>query len=214
MTESRKVPKLRFPEFSGDWEQRKLGDISPLRGGFAFKSNKFRNKGIPIVKISNILATGEVAGEFNYYEELDNDESFLLPDRAAVLAMSGATTGKVSILSNPSNKKVYQNQRVGYFIKVDGVNYSFVSTLVRSQVFTEQLKSILVTGAQPNVSSKDIDDFDIVIPVEYEEQKKIGSYFEHLDNLITLHQRKLDTLKTLKKGLLQKMFPKKENNND
>ena len=184
-----KIPEIRFPEFSGDWEQRKLGDISPLRGGFAFKSNKFRNKGIPIVKISNILATGEVAGEFNYYEELDNDESFLLPDRAAVLAMSGATTGKVSILSNPSNKKVYQNQRVGYFIKVDGVNYSFVSTLVRSQVFTEQLKSILVTGAQPNVSSKDIDDFDIVIPVEYEEQKKIGSYFEHLDNLITLHQR-------------------------
>ena len=62
-----------------------------------------------------------------------------MPDKAAVLAMSGATTGKVSILSNPSNIKFYQNQRVGYFKKTDGINYQFISTLVRSQVFNNQL---------------------------------------------------------------------------
>ena len=170
-----------------DWEQRKLGEIAPLRGGYAFQSNNFLEEGIPIVKISNILSTGEVAGEFSFYEELDNDTNFILPDKAAVLAMSGATTGKVSILSNPSNIKFYQNQRVGYFKKTDGINYPFISTLVRSQVFNNQLNSILVTGAQPNVSSKDIDDFDVLIPTSYKEQKKIGAYFSNLDHLITLH---------------------------
>ena len=167
-----------------------MGEIAPLRGGYAFQSNNFLEEGIPIVKISNILSTGEVAGEFSFYEELDNDTNFILPDKAAVLAMSGATTGKVSILSNPSNIKFYQNQRVGYFKKTDGINYPFISTLVRSQVFNNQLNSILVTGAQPNVSSKDIDDFDVLIPASYKEQKKIGAYFSNLDHLITLHQRK------------------------
>ena len=184
------VPEIRFKGFTDAWEQRKLGEIAPLRGGYAFQSNNFLEEGIPIVKISNILSTGEVAGEFSFYEELDNDTNFILPDKAAVLAMSGATTGKVSILSNPSNIKFYQNQRVGYFKKTDGINYPFISTLVRSQVFNNQLNSILVTGAQPNVSSKDIDDFDVLIPASYKEQKKIGAYFSNLDHLITLHQRK------------------------
>ena len=183
-----------------------MGEIAPLRGGYAFQSNNFLEEGIPIVKISNILSTGEVAGEFSFYEELDNDTNFILPDKAAVLAMSGATTGKVSILSNPSNIKFYQNQRVGYFKKTDGINYPFISTLVRSQVFNNQLNSILVTGAQPNVSSKDIDDFDVLIPASYKEQKKIGAYFSNLDHLITLHQRKLEKLKNIKKSCLEKMF--------
>ena len=181
-----------------DWEQRKLGEIAPLRGGYAFQSNNFLEEGIPIVKISNILSTGEVAGEFSFYEELDNDTNFILPDKAAVLAMSGATTGKVSILSNPSNIKFYQNQRVGYFKKTDGINYPFISTLVRSQVFNNQLNSILVTGAQPNVSSKDIDDFDVLIPTSYKEQKKIGAYFSNLDHLITLHHRECVILRKMK----------------
>ena len=201
-------PAIRFKGFTDDWEQRKLGEIAPLRGGYAFQSNNFLEEGIPIVKISNILSTGEVAGEFSFYEELDNDTNFILPDKAAVLAMSGATTGKVSILSNPSNIKFYQNQRVGYFKKTDGINYPFISTLVRSQVFNNQLNSILVTGAQPNVSSKDIDDFDVLIPASYKEQKKIGAYFSNLDHLITLHQRKYDSLVNVKKAMLEKMFPK------
>ena len=200
------VPEIRFKGFTDAWEQRKLGEIAPLRGGYAFQSNNFLEEGIPIVKISNILSTGEVAGEFSFYEELDNDTNFILPDKAAVLAMSGATTGKVSILSNPSNIKFYQNQRVGYFKKTDGINYPFISTLVRSQVFNNQLNSILVTGAQPNVSSKDIDDFDVLIPASYKEQKKIGAYFSNLDHLITLHQRKLEKLKNIKKSCLEKMF--------
>ena len=64
-----KVPELRFEGFTDDWEERKLGDIAPLRGGFAFKSSKFRNTGVPIVRISNILSSGEVGGDFAYYDE-------------------------------------------------------------------------------------------------------------------------------------------------
>ena len=201
-----KVPEIRFPGFTGDWEQRKLGEVSPLRGGFAFKSNKFVKEGIPIVRISNILSNGSVGGEFVYYTAQEKDENYLLPDKSALLAMSGATTGKVSILNNPNNNKVYQNQRVGYFTKTKNVDYSFISTLVRSKIFLDQLNSVLVAGAQPNISSKDINVFELTIPKNIEEQKKIGNFFKQLDDTIALHQRKLDLLKEMKKGFLQKMF--------
>ncbi|HFD0831866.1 TPA: restriction endonuclease subunit S [Enterococcus faecium] len=201
-------PEIRFPGFTEDWEQRKLGEVSPLRGGFAFKSNKFVKEGIPIVRISNILSNGSVGGEFVYYTAQEKDENYLLPDKSALLAMSGATTGKVSILNNPNNNKVYQNQRVGYFTKTKNVDYSFISTLVRSKIFLDQLNSVLVAGAQPNISSKDINVFELTIPKNIEEQKKIGNFFKQLDDTITLHQRKLDLLNETKKGFLQKMFPK------
>ena len=173
-----KVPELRFAGFADDWEERKLGDIAPLRGGFAFKSSKFRNTGVPIVRISNILSSGEVGGDFAYYDEQDKDDKYILPDKSAVLAMSGATTGKVSILSQTDYDKVYQNQRVGYFQSVDYIDYGFISTIVRSELFMMQLESVLVSGAQPNVSSKEIDSFNFMIPILVQEQQKIGSFFK------------------------------------
>ena len=199
-------PELRFKGFSGDWEQRKLGDIAPLRGGFAFKSSKFRNTGVPIVRISNILSSGEIGGDFVYYDEQDKDDKYILPDKSAVLAMSGATTGKVAILSQTDYDKVYQNQRVGYFQPVDYIDYGFISTIVRSELFMMQLESVLVSGAQPNVSSKEIDSFNFMIPILVQEQQKIGSFFKQLDHLITLQQKQIDKLNSLKKSLLQNMF--------
>lgn len=202
------VPELRFKGFTDEWKLCALGELSSLRGGFAFSSEKFRAKGVPIVRISNILPTGEIGGDYVFYDEEVKDENYLLPNKAAVLAMSGATTGKVSILDNPQNKKIYQNQRVGYFTKKDSTDYGFVSTLVRSHLFINQLNSVLVAGAQPNVSSRDIDSFEFKVPMQIKEQQKIGLFFANLDHLITLHQRKLDLLKEQKKGFLQKMFPK------
>ena len=201
-----KVPELRFAGFTDDWEERKLGDIAPLRGGFAFKSSKFRNTGVPIVRISNILSSGEIGGDFVYYDEQDKDDKYILPDKSAVIAMSGATTGKVAILSQTDYDKVYQNQRVGYFQSVENIDYGFISTIVRSELFMMQLNSVLVSGAQPNVSSKEIDSFNFMIPILVQEQQKIGSFFKQLDEIIALHQRKLDLLKEQKKGFLQKMF--------
>ena len=201
-----KVPEIRFPEFTGDWEQHKLGEVAPLRGGYAFKSDKYKTEGTPIVRISNILSDGSVGAEFAYYDDIEDDEKCTLGNGDALLAMSGATTGKVSILKCNNNDKYYQNQRVGYFERNEQYNYGFVSTIVRSDLFKEQLTLVLVAGAQPNVSSKEIDAFEFMFPNSIVEQKKIGEYFSNLDNLIALQQQELDGYKELKKGLLQQMF--------
>ena len=200
------VPEIRFEGFEGKWEEKKLGEISPLRGGFAFQSNQYCEEGIPIIKISNILATGEIGGEFDHYKEQEKDENYTLPNYSALLAMSGATTGKVSILKKENNIKVYQNQRVGYFVNKGIVDYLFISTILRSNLFAKKLSSVLVAGAQPNVSSKEIDSFEFSIPISIAEQQKIGTYFQKLDHLITLQQTQIDKLKNIKKACLEKMF--------
>ena len=170
------------------WEQRKLGDLTPLRGGFAFKSTEFKATGIPVIRISNILSDGSIGGDFAYYLEQNNDENYVLPNNALVIAMSGATTGKAAVLRNSGNMKFYQNQRVGYFQNNLKCDYSFVSTLVKSSIFLKQLDAVLVAGAQPNISSKEIDCFMFKIPTSIDEQRKISKLFNILDNLITLHQ--------------------------
>ena len=200
------TPKIRFKGFTDDWEQRKSGQIAPLRGGYAFKSNEYCSDGIPIVRISNILSDGSVGADFAYYDEQDTDEIYTLYDGAVVLAMSGATTGKVSVLCDEKGQKYYQNQRVGYFIPTDICDYKFVKTIMRSRLFADQLSAVLVAGAQPNVSSKEIDGFKFLIPQSKNEQKKIGEYFSTLDNLITLHQRKCCELKKLKQYMANHMF--------
>ena len=200
------VPEIRFSGFTNDWEQRELGDIAPLRGGFAFKSEEYTDTGVPIIRISNILSNGTVGAEFAYYAKQVDDEEYALYDGAALLAMSGATTGKVSVLHAENTDKFYQNQRVGYFTRQKKYDYKFVSTIVRSSLFANQLGAVLVAGAQPNVSAKDIDSFEFMVPPQTKEQAAIGEYFCNLDSLITLHQCELEKLQNIKKSMLEKMF--------
>ena len=173
-----------------------MGDLTPLRGGFAFKSTEFKATGVPVIRISNILSDGSIGGDFAYYLEQNNDENYVLPNNALVIAMSGATTGKAAVLKNTGN--YFQNN-----LKCD---YSFISTLVKSSIFLKQLESVLVAGAQPNISSKEIDSFIFKIPISIDEQRKISKLFNMIDSTITLHQRKLDKLKNLKQAYLNEMF--------
>lgn len=210
MVKNNKKPRLRFKGFTDEWEQRKLGEVAPLRGGYAFKSADYCDEGVPIIRISNILADGTIGTDFVYYKEQQFDNEYLLENGAVLLAMSGATTGKVSILNTQNKAKYYQNQRVGYFPKNKKIDYRYIATILRSQQFINQLTSVLVAGAQPNVSSKDIDNFEFMISREKEEQTKIGNFFYNLDNLIALHQRKYNKLLNVKKALLDKMFQNQE----
>jgi type I restriction enzyme S subunit len=200
------LPEIRFNGTKEKWLKFNLGQVAPIRGGFAFKSNKFKKIGVPILKISNILPSGEVGGRFDFYDEQTQDENIFLPNNAAVIAMSGATTGKVSILKIENDKKVYQNQRVGYFENKGVVDYNFISILLRSALFSDKMSSVLVAGAQPNVSPKEINAFEFYMPQNSDEQKKIAAYFNNLDELIRNNNTQLIKLSNIKKGCLTKIF--------
>ena len=200
------LPKIKFNNFYEKWNRKTLQSIAPLRGGFAFKSEKFQNVGIPIVRISNIGFDGTVGGEFEYYSKLSPDEKFVLKGRSLLLAMSGATTGKIAMLD--SEEEYYQNQRVGYFQNNGAVDYDFLSSVLQTKAFTNQLNAVLVAGAQPNISSKEIDSFVFCIPESLDEQSTIGSLFRTLDDLLASYKDNLANYQSLKATMLSKMFPK------
>ena len=200
------LPKIKFKNFDEKWNRKKLHSIAPLRGGFAFKSEKFQNTGIPVVRISNIKFDGTVGGEFEYYSKIIPDEKFVLRGRSILLAMSGATTGKIAMLD--SEKEYYQNQRVGYFQNTGEVDYDFLPSVLQTKAFTNQLNAVLVAGAQPNISSKEIDSFEFCIPDSIDEQSAIGSLFRTLDDLLASYKDNLINYQSLKATMLSKMFPK------
>lgn len=202
--EGETVPKLRFKGFEGEWEEITLGEIAPLVGGYAFKSANFEKTGIPIVRISNILDSGVVGGDFAKYKCFEGDTSFRLYDGDTVIAMSGATTGKVAVVKTQTF--LYQNQRVGKFSRTDKIFYTFVSIFVGSKKFANALDRKLTASAQPNASSKDIDSIKLSFPSSKDEQQRIASYFTNLDRQITLQARRLEKLKQIKAACLDKMF--------
>lgn len=198
------VPRVRFKGFQREWKKVKIGDVAPLTGGFAFQSGQFKTSGVPIIRISNILSSGIVGGDFVYYNEFKGDSEFRLYKGDVVIAMSGATTGKVATFE--ANDFGYQNQRVGKFSRTNLVNYELLSKLVSAPNFQKKIISKLTSSAQPNASSKDIDSIDLVVPEETEEQRVIASYFTTLDAQITLHRERLEKLKQIKAACLEKMF--------
>lgn len=205
------VPECRFPEFKKDreWKEELLGYCYKLKGGYAFKSSMFQNEGIPIIRISNIPTDSLFIdlSDCIYYKEIPNDETFIINKGDLLLAMSGATTGKTAIYKQ--NKTAYLNQRVGVFKSIKNTNsYLFLCQWVKTYNYEKQLSRLLTAGAQPNVSSNDIETLIFKYPQNTKEQQKIAECLSSMDELISLYENKVILMEQHKKGLMQRLFPK------
>lgn len=197
----KRVPEIRIKGFHGEWEEYKLGEIAPVEGGYAFKSEEFGNGNMPIIRISNILNDGSINGEFVTYKEDERYEKYKVIGGEYLIAMSGATTGKTGL----NKTTAYINQRVGIFRSKQNASNDFVGTIIKSKEFRDYLSIQWGAGAQPNVSPKQINGYDTLIP-SLKEQQKIGAFFKRIEEMIALHQQKLEHYQNLKKALLQRMF--------
>ena len=201
-----KEPKIRFKGFTGEWEEKKIGTMTSVRGGYAFQSSLFQKSGIPVVRISNILSNGNVGGDFAYYPRLDGDTNITIHEKDVVIAMSGATTGKIARV-DVGDGILYQNQRVGLFTKTGKVDYDFLYAVLNRPHFNELLNKLLTSSAQPNASSADIESIEMGFPEDAEEQKALSNYILSLDSLIQSTTKKIESLKQVKAASLQSMFP-------
>ena len=139
-----------------------------------------------------------------YYKK-GNYNSFEVHNGDLLIAMSGATTGKIAIY----NKKTlaYLNQRVGLFKSTnsDSLYYPFLYAFVSTPVFKRQLSTRLIAGAQPNISSNDIESIRISIP-QKNEQEKIAHLMLLLDERIATQNKIIEDLKKLKSAIIEKVF--------
>ncbi|MDB2337756.1 restriction endonuclease subunit S [Amylibacter sp.] len=194
----------RVPE---GWEIKRLGDYVKLQGGNAFQSSDFRDSGIPIVRISNIRNNKVDLSDAVYYEKSTVYKNFLVANGDILLAMSGATTGKIGRYLLPFQS--YLNQRVGRFQKLENksVCMEFIYQLVRSRIFSENTLIDAVGGAQPNISSSQVEGVFYKIP-PLPEQKKIASILTYVDEVIETTQKQIDKLQDLKKATMNELLTK------
>lgn len=201
MSTTRKTPKLRFPEFTDDWEQRKLGDITDSFSGGTPKvgNEEYYGGEIPFIRSAEInSSTTEL---YITKKGLDNSSAKMVSKGTILYALYGATSGEcgISQIDGAINQAILAiKPKCGY------VPY-FISTWLRRSKFS--IVSTFLQGGQGNLSGEIVKNLSLMLPCQ-NEQKKIGELFKKLDSTITLHQRELDSLKKLKKSLLQKMFPK------
>ncbi|AMV12893.1 EcoKI restriction-modification system protein HsdS [Legionella pneumophila] len=181
--------KRRFSNSKEEWKRIKLKQCIRLLGGNAFKSERFVSFGVPIIRISNIKKDFSVDIEnCVYYSEDKIYDKFKVFNGDILIAMSGATTGKVGRYYG--NSFCYLNQRVGKFeINPQIINPDFLFQLLKLPYVQNEIVIDAVGGAQPNISNRDIEKIKIHLP-SLDEQQKIASVLSCIDYTITTLQKK------------------------
>ena len=201
--------KIRFKGYTEDWEQRKLGELaSSFEYGLnaAAKEYDGENKYIRITDIDDNTHEFLTDNLTSPDIELTGADNYKLTEGDILFARTGASVGKSYIYKNSDGLVYY----AGFLIRAR-IKEEYDTEFVFQNTLTDRYnKYIAVTSqrsGQPGVNAQEYAEFEIKVPKK-EEQTKIGTYFRNIDNLITLHQRKCDEAKKLKKCMLQKMFPK------
>ena len=196
------VPEWRFHGFSGDWEQRKLGDISSLITKGSTPKDKSGTGEVNFIKVENI---NDFSGDIVSMSKisLEEHQGYLkrsqLQEGDILFSIAG-TLGRVTSVNKailPANT----NQALS-IIRLKEGNLEYVKTCLKGNVVADFIRRNPTIGAQPNLSLEQVSNLEIEIPSEAE-QEKIGLYFSNLDNLITLHQRKKEVITNQRKTLQQ-----------
>ena len=202
-----KIPEIRFDGFTDDWEQRKLGEVAAsFEYGLnaAAKEYDDENKYIRITDIDD--NTHEFLTDSLTSPDIDltGADNYKLTEGDILFARTGASVGKSYIYRNSDGLVYY----AGFLIRAR-IKEEYDAEFVFQNTLTDRYnKYIAVTSqrsGQPGVNAQEYAEFEIKVPKK-EEQTKIGAYFKQLDHLITLHQRKCDEMKKIKKFMLQNMF--------
>ncbi|MTH26968.1 restriction endonuclease subunit S [Veillonella parvula] len=205
--EKRRVPKLRFPGFTEDWEQRKLGDIATLSKGNGYSKSDLSASGNPIILYGRLYT--------NYETTIRNVDTFVKLKDKSVISQGGEVIVPASgeTAEDISRASVVKNQGViiGGDLNVIKVNILLDPTFLALTISNGEQQKELSKRAQGksvvHLHNSDLQEVNLIFPL-LNEQRKISTLFEKMDNIITLHQRKLNNLKLKKKALLQKLFPK------
>ncbi|MCT0016775.1 restriction endonuclease subunit S [Lactococcus lactis subsp. lactis] len=202
----KKVPELRFPGFTDDWEERKLGEFSDVRDG-THASPKYVSQGHPMVTSKNLTHSGLDMTDVSFL----TDEDFNEINKRSKVSIGDILFGMIGTIGNPVivDRDDFAIKNVALIKEKTSnpITNKWLLPYLKSPSFNRFIQKENAGGTQKFIALGLIRDMKLRVP-EFDEQQKIGSFFKQLDNTITLHQRKLDLLKEQKKGYLQKMFPK------
>ena len=201
-------PEIRFAGFTDPWEQRKLGELGFAQSGIGFPdAEQGGSEGIPFFKVSDMNTPGNE-------RELVISNNYVTADQIArmswhpicqVPAIFFAKVGAAVLLNRKrlvNEPFLLDNNTMAFSMDPNRLDSQFGQSLFERI----DLTSLVQVGALPSYNASDVEDMAVSLPDHMDEQRRIGAFFDHLDSLITLHQRKLELLRNIKKSMLDKMF--------
>ena len=205
------TPNIRFKGFTDDWEQRKLWDVLTLLKDGTHGTHKDAESGPLLLSAKNIkngiVKWDESDRRISADEYKSIHSNFELREGDVLLTIVGSI-GETAILSHPEG--ITFQRSVAFLRPSNKIRSEFLYSEIQGHKFQKELNDRKSTSAQPGIYLGDLGEIPINYPINMDEQTTIGQFFTSIDMLITLHQRKCDETKKLKKFMLQKMFPKKD----
>lgn len=214
MNINKKTPKLRFKGFTDGWEQRKLGDFYTFKNGLN-KEKVYFGYGDSIVNFTDVFHNRQIYSStlkgkvFVNKKELEN---FKVKEGDLFFTRTSETIDEIgfpAVVMEPMERVVFSGFVLrGRAEKNDPLVNIFKSYIFFTDNFRSEMKRKSSMTTRALTSGTALKEMYFSYPKDLEEQTKIGEILLRLDNVITLHQRKLEKLKLAKKALLQKLFPK------
>ena len=206
--DGKNVPEIRFKGFTDTWEQHKFSRLANVRRGLTYSPIDISKNGVRVLRSSNIQEDKFIYSEDDVFVNKNAiNIDYVKNNDILITSANGSTrlVGKHALISGlPSSSAVH-----GGFMLLATANENpeFLNASMSSSWYSKFIELFVSggNGAIGNLSKSDLDEQEILVPSS-EEQKKLGQLFKMIDNLITLHQHKLEKLKNMKKSLLNKMF--------
>ena len=204
------VPEVRFAGFTDPWEQRKLLSLcDKFTDGDWIEAKDQSNSGVRLIQTGNVGVAEYLDKPNNKkwvsketFEALHCEEVF---EGDILISRLPEPAGRACIVPNIGTKMITAVDCT--IVRVsEKINNEFLLQYLSSQKYFGEVNTCLAGGTRQRISRSNLADFDIPVPTQKQEQQAIGHFFRNLDSLITLQQRKYESLKHIKAALLQKMF--------
>ena len=204
------VPEMRLPGFTEAWEQRKLGDIMDVTSVKRIHQSDWTDSGVRFLRARDIVAESkneDVREPLFISQEKYNEYSATSGKvKTGDLLVTGVGTIGVPMLINSEEPLYFKDGNIIWFKNENSIDGRFFYHSFNGYSIQKFIKESAGTGTVGTYTIENGKKTPINLPQQKEEQQKIGSYFSNLDHLITLHQRKCNELKEIKKYMLQNMF--------
>ena len=207
MAEKQNTPEIRFEGFTDPWEQRKLGELCTISKGHGYSKADIRDAGTPLILYGRLYTQYESRIDDVDTFAVEQEGSLLSKGNEVIVPASGETAEDIAIASSVRRSGIIFGGDLNVVTPVSKLDPDYTALAITYSKAHDDLAKRAQGKSVVHVHGNDIAEVEISYPSE-SEQKRISTVVLGLDNLITLHQRKHDKLCTMKRSMLDKMFPK------
>ena len=199
------VPDIRFSGFTEDWEQRKLGEMVSFSKGSGYSKGDLKENGTPIILYGRLYTKYEtIISEVDTFADYKKGSVYSKGGEVIVPA-SGETAEDISIASVVEKSNILLGGDLNVITPQDYLDSPFLAISISNGKPHNDMAKMAQGKSVVHLHNSDLEKIELPYPY-IAEQRKISRFFSNLDKLITLHQRKLEKLKNIKKSCLEKMF--------